>query len=388
MEEKFFVEGAADFIPPVNDSPYKRILVFGDVHGQLRRLKELWEKISVTDEDLVIFLGDYILSEDGDDFGTLHWLAEKSRQENVITLMGNTDYEFTELVEENDNFEVSQDSLNFLRSLPLSYSTVVGGKKYFFCHAGVNPDKPLEAQRKYQLTGLNSYEKFYQEYSGEAVIVVGHKSPKKIVEKIPRIAECVRADFDLQKPLKIPCANILMLDTRAKDATGYLSCVDILSGQYWQSSNISGEILFVCSGNTCRSPMAKYIMRHLLDAAGLADKISVDSAGCNFNGTGGFSIEARRELMKKNIPFDLHVPKKFTKELYRNFKVVIALDADVFKHSKKISDGDPAEKIRMLKDFGGKKINVDDPWCSGDYAKAYEEIFIGCSELLKELSTK
>ena len=50
--------------------------------------------------------------------------------------------------------------------------------------------------------------------------------------------------------------------------------------------------------------------------------------------------------------------------------------------------GDPAEKIRMLKDFGGKKINVDDPWCSGDYAKAYEEIFIGCSELLKELSTK
>ena len=237
QEEKFFVEGATDFIPPVNDSPYKRILAIGDVHGQLRRLNELWEKIYVTDEDLVIFLGDYTIGNTAktDNFGTLKRLAEMTRQKNIIALMGNTDYEILELIERN-NLETPPEILEFLNGLPHSCQIKIGGREYFFCHCGVNPDKPLDAQSKSQLIGLDDYEKFYQEYSGEAIIVVGHKSPKKIVKEISRVAECVRADFDSHKPLKIPCANILMLDTRAKDEEGYLSCVDILSGQYWQSS--------------------------------------------------------------------------------------------------------------------------------------------------------
>ena len=38
-------------------------------------------------------------------------------------------------------------------------------------------------------------------------------------------------------------------------------------------------VLFVCAGNTCRSPMAEGVLRHLLDKAGLAEQVSVDSAG-------------------------------------------------------------------------------------------------------------
>ena len=43
------------------------------------------------------------------------------------------------------------------------------------------------------------------------------------------------------------------------------------------------KIIFVCRGNTCRSAMAKYIMRHLLKEAGI-DKVRVDSAGYNTSG--------------------------------------------------------------------------------------------------------
>jgi len=38
-----------------------------------------------------------------------------------------------------------------------------------------------------------------------------------------------------------------------------------------------------------------------------------------------------------------------------------------------------------LKDFQGNEINVEDPFGTDNYAKAYEKIFLGCSALMKEL---
>lgn len=49
-----------DLIPAVNDSPYKRILADGNVHGCFDKLAFLLEKVCVTDEDLVIFCGDNV----------------------------------------------------------------------------------------------------------------------------------------------------------------------------------------------------------------------------------------------------------------------------------------------------------------------------------------
>ena len=56
------------------------------------------------------------------------------------------------------------------------------------------------------------------------------------------------------------------------------------------------NIIFVCRGNTCRSAMAKYIMRDLLNTAGLSDKIHVDSAGYRTAGGASMREGARREL--------------------------------------------------------------------------------------------
>ena len=246
-DQKFFVEGFESFAP--NVTPYERILAIGDVHGAVDRLESLLKKISVTDKDLVIFLGDYFdfSSKNKKNLETLLRLSELSARKNFIFLLGNTDEDAMKvfsgikddssgiffmrfyrneqkLYDDNRDKNVPKKLFDFLNSLRPSHIVEVGGRKYFFCHAGIKFDKPLELQNKDYVIGKLGCASFYRNYAGNDVIVVGHKSPNKLSEQ-----------FDGNKPLKVPSKNILMLDTRAKKKDGKLSCVDILSGQYWQS---------------------------------------------------------------------------------------------------------------------------------------------------------
>lgn len=262
MTEKNFIERAEEIVPPVNDSKYKRILAIGDVHGAFERLESLLNKISVTNSDLVVFLGDYFGDYDKKNLETLFRLAELNERENFKFLRGNIDENLMETFAEELEYtgeiifryffhsqpellkackqNVPKILLNFLTDLPTYYSITIGGKKYFLCHASVDPysEKPLEEQDDEWFVDPygDLYESFYQDYAGEALIVVGHKSPKKILREFPELFKDGTDNIDPTKPLKIPDKNILMLDTGAKDDDGRLSCVDILSGQFWQSN--------------------------------------------------------------------------------------------------------------------------------------------------------
>ena len=146
------------------------------------------------------------------------------------------------------------------------------------------------------------------------------------------------------------------------------------------------NIIFVCRGNTCRSAMAKYIMRDLLNAAGLADKIRVDSAGYRTSGGTSMREGARRELQKNRIAFDKHRSKPVTIENYRQADIVIALDAGVIGKIKKKIGNEPDNKIRLFNDADGNKLSIKNPFNTHNYSKAFAEIYRGCQALLKELA--
>ena len=396
--EKNFINNAEEIIPSKNDTPYKRILAIGDCHGCYDKLMSLWGKISVREDDLVIFLGDYI--DRGDKVAeTLMWIMEQSKKKNRIFLRGNHEQMMLnafckknkedqldwidsggkvtlEALNELNAKKICSISkvINFVKSLPLSYLIEINGRKYFFCHAGIDINLPLKEQKSKAL--LWSREKFFNNYKGKAVIISGH-SP-------------VQYYFDSFQPIKVPGRNVILTDTGSSDDKGTISCVDVITGQFWQSdsgimSQTIESIIFVCYGNTCRSPMAKYIMRKLLAEKGLSDKVIVDSAGCNTRGGGGMSKDALEILKINKIPYDQHISKRFTKKEYGKFKYVIALDKDMLRIAKERSKGDPEDKILLFKDFEGHKINVDDPFHTGNYKKAFEDIYLGCSALLESL---
>ena len=406
MNGQLFINDAEKIIPPVNDSPYKRILAIGDVHGAFDRLESLLEKISPTDDDLVIFLGDYFGEETQKNLETLFRLDELNERENFIILRGNMDEEFMTIFLRRDGLHLlieyffrSQPSLfngckqnvprklfDLLNGLPASHLVKVGDKKIFFCHAGIQVGVPLEHQNEDWLVGNYGYKDFYKNYAGEDLIVVGHKSPKKIWEELPELFPEDTEDIDAHKPLKVPGKNILMLDTRAKDEDGILTCVDVLTGQYWQSDDAEVKVMFVCAWNTCRSAMAEYIMRHLLKTAGLDDKIYVDSAGCVTEGGEPIGRRTSLTLKANNIPIGEHMSKPFVKIDYKNFDCIIALDEDILRHMQRSLGGDPDNKIRLFKDTDGNKISVEDPGYGGEHSVAYEKIYRGCAALLKELA--
>ena len=389
-DEKILINNAEEIIPPVNDSPYKRILAIGDIHGQFKALKSLWKKLNVSEDDLVIFLGDYV--DRGEGVGeVLEWVINQSARKNFVFLRGNHEQMMINALKDTGADRITwiinggkatifalreligkkiftlNEILNFVDNLPLSYSITVSGQKYFFCHAGVEDGVALDKQSEEFL--LWSREEFFNGYNGDDVIISGH-SPIKLF-----------FDFDNTnpRPIKIPNKNIVMVDTGAFIPGGRLSAVDILSGQYWQNGeDRQGDVIFVCAGNTCRSPMAKYIMRNFLRTARLDKKILIDSAGC-FTSGGDFMSNGAHEVLADNgIDFDCHLSKTFTEREYQNFRRVVALDSVVMKKAVAISHGDPDKKIRLL--------NVEDPAFDGDFRRAYKEIYRGCQELFNELA--
>lgn len=72
----------------MNDSLYERLITIGDVHGKFSKFQSLMKKVADTDNDLVIFLGDYI--DRGDHVSdVLKWIMEHKDKKNFVFLRGN-----------------------------------------------------------------------------------------------------------------------------------------------------------------------------------------------------------------------------------------------------------------------------------------------------------
>ena len=231
---------------------YSRVLAIGDVHGMYEKLIKLMDKIRFNpDEDLLIFLGDYI-DRGPDPGGCLQYIFALQQQypDVVVCLMGNhevmmssyfmqkrgsynnliVDYagswldngglETLKHLDEMDA-DTKEELLQWVMNLPVKYQY----QDYFFCHAGVDPDLPLAVQNEFDM--LWRRQQWWEQYKGEETLVVGHTPVKKVMKFTGK-------ERRTPKPLFL-ANHVIMCDTGAYMSGGKLSCVDVLAGKVWQA---------------------------------------------------------------------------------------------------------------------------------------------------------
>ena len=125
------------------------------------------------------------------------------------------------------------------------------------------------------------------------------------------------------------------------------------------------NILFVCTGNTCRSPMAAAIMEKIAVENDL--DVLIESAGLFANVGGTASDEAIEALDKMGIDLTFHQTKPITEELIEKSDIILAM-TQAHKELLKPMAGD---KVYTLKDYAGENGDISDPY--GGDLEEYEE---------------
>lgn len=143
------------------------------------------------------------------------------------------------------------------------------------------------------------------------------------------------------------------------------------------------NVLFVCLGNICRSPMAEAIFQQLVDEAGLTDKIHIDSAG-----TGSWHIGekphpgTRRILAEHEIVYNGRSRLVTAQDMANPKTYIITMDQSNGNNLRR-QFGQHPNQHRLL-DFARQTTETDvpDPYYTSSFEYVYELVKDGCAGLL------
>lgn len=149
---------------------------------------------------------------------------------------------------------------------------------------------------------------------------------------------------------------------------------------------MSINVLFVCLGNICRSPMAEAIFRQLVDEAGLTDKFRIDSAG-----TGSWHVGekahpgTRRVLAEHGIVYNGRARQVTAQDLADAKTYIITMDQSNSNDLRR-QFGQHPNQYRLL-DFSSQKRETDvpDPYYTNNFEYVYQLVKDGCQGLLKTI---
>ena len=143
------------------------------------------------------------------------------------------------------------------------------------------------------------------------------------------------------------------------------------------------KILFICHGNICRSPMAEFVMKDLVQKKGLEKEFLIESAATSTEEIGNdIHYGTRRKLTEEGIPFSRRAARQITAADYDYYDYLIGMDDENLYYMNRRWNNDPDNKIRLLLEFAGRTAEVADPWYTGNFDRTYMDIMEGCLALL------
>lgn len=213
--------------------------LIGDIHGYYNKLSALFDKIKkhITDNDTIIFLGDYI-DRGHHSFEVIDFLIDLQKRYNTIYLRGNHESMFLNYLQGHDvslfmynggqatidsyienmgSLRLPEDHKTFFNSLKLYHET----DDFIALHAGLRPGIPVELQSSYDMIWIRE-EFFLKQYRWPKLVVFGHTTTVNITG-LP-IYEIYNDEH----------RNIIGIDTGAAYG-GPLTCLRLPDKQIFQS---------------------------------------------------------------------------------------------------------------------------------------------------------
>lgn len=149
------------------------------------------------------------------------------------------------------------------------------------------------------------------------------------------------------------------------------------------------RILFVCHGNICRSPMAEFVMKDLVQKQGLSQNFKIASCATSTEEIGNpVYPPARKKLAEHGISSVGKTARQMTKSDYDCYDYIIAMDRFNLRNMARFVGEDADKKVSLLMDFTDRSGEVADPWYTGDFDRTWDDIYKGCSGLLKHILEK
>ena len=147
------------------------------------------------------------------------------------------------------------------------------------------------------------------------------------------------------------------------------------------------KVLFICHGNICRSPMAQYVMQHLVNERGLTDCFYIDSAATSTEEIGNRVHHGTRgKLREMGIPCGDHRAVQLKRSDYEKYDYLIGMDDWNMRNMRRILGEDTEGKVYRLLDFTERKgADIADPWYTGNFDVTYDDVLEGCEALLEHI---
>lgn len=150
------------------------------------------------------------------------------------------------------------------------------------------------------------------------------------------------------------------------------------------------RVLFVCTGNICRSPTAEGVFRSLVEARGLADRIETDSAG-----TGAWhvgkppDVRSQETARRRGVEIGAQRARTVRPDDFALFDLVVAMDRGHYRHLARACPAQHADRVRLFMDFAPDAAmrDVPDPYYGeGDgFERVFDMIESGALGILAEI---